>query len=68
MPVLQKPLSNIQYELLKLYAAGVSDDTLIEIKKMIAKHLLDKASIEAERIWNERNYTYEKIEQMVYGE
>ena len=68
MPVLQKPLSNIQYELLKLYAAGISDDTLIEIKKMIAKYLLDKASIEAERIWNERNYTYEKIEQMVYGE
>jgi hypothetical protein len=37
------PLSNIQVELLKLYAKGISDEHLSELKVVIATFLLQKA-------------------------
>ena len=36
-PASNPPLSNVQLELLKLYATGVSDETLLELKKTMAK-------------------------------
>jgi hypothetical protein len=39
----QPPLSNIQMELLKLYAQGISDEHLSELKVVIATFLLQKA-------------------------
>ena len=36
------PLSNVQLELLKLYATGVTDETLLELKKTLAKFFLDR--------------------------
>ncbi len=52
----QLPLSNLQQQLLKLYAAGVPDDKLEEVSEIIAKYLLDQARNEADRIWLEKNY------------
>jgi hypothetical protein len=37
------PLSNVQMELLKLYAQGISDEHLSELKVVIATFLLQKA-------------------------
>lgn len=37
-------LSNLQIELLKLYANGVSEENLHEIKSMLAKYFAGKAS------------------------
>jgi hypothetical protein len=39
----QPPLSNVQMELLKLYAQGISDEHLSELKVVIATFLLQKA-------------------------
>ena len=36
-------LSNLQLELLQLYAQNVQDDDLIAIKKLIARYFADKA-------------------------
>jgi hypothetical protein len=52
----QLPLSNLQQQLLKLYAAGVPDDKLEEVSELIAKYLLDQARNEADKIWIEKNY------------
>lgn len=46
---IRPPLSNLQMELLKLYAAGVPDAYLEEIKEMIARYLLVKAREEQEK-------------------
>jgi hypothetical protein len=51
------PLSNIQLELLKLYAAGVSDDTLVELKKLMSQFLMQKLREEAGKVWIEKGYT-----------
>lgn len=44
MEVVKPKLSNLQMELLKLYANEVSDSSLLEIKQMLAKYFADKAS------------------------
>ena len=41
--VIRQPFSNVQLELLKLFASNVTDDDLLEIKILLAKYLFEKA-------------------------
>ena len=50
-------LSNLQLELLRLYAHGVSDDNLLEIKQILAKYFADKATDAMDKIWDEKGLT-----------
>lgn len=49
-------LSNLQQELLKLYAANVSDADLLNIKRYLAKYFAEKAIANADRQWDEKGY------------
>jgi hypothetical protein len=55
------PLSNIQVELLRLFEKDIPENHLLEIKKMIAGFLLEKARDKADAIWVEKNYSDEKL-------
>lgn len=59
------PLSNIQAELLKLFAADIPEKHLTEIRKMIALFLLEKARDKADAIWEEKGYSDEKLLQIL---
>jgi hypothetical protein len=59
------PLSNVQAELLKLFSAEISESHLLELKKVMAKFLLDKARDKADAAWDEKGYTDEKLQQML---
>ena len=37
MITVKKPLTNVQMELLKIYSTGLSDETLLELNKVISK-------------------------------
>lgn len=52
-----RDLSNLQIELLKLYANGVSEKNLHEIKLMLAKYFADKASDAMDAVWEEKKLT-----------
>lgn len=56
-------LSNLQLELLKLYAMNVSDEELRDIKRMLAKYFMERAMDEADKVWDERGYTNELMEE-----
>lgn len=56
------PLSNIQAELLKVFSADIPDKHLAELKNVIASFLLDKARDKADAVWDEKNYTDEKLQ------
>ena len=56
-------LSNLQLELLKLYAMNVSEEELRDIKRMLAKYFMEKAMDEADKVWDERGYTNELMEE-----
>jgi predicted transcriptional regulator len=53
----QAPLSNLQQELLKLYASNISEADLLVIKRYLAKFFAEKAIAEADKIWDEKGYT-----------
>lgn len=57
MQVLQTPnsFSNLQKELLKLYAVNVSDDDLIEIRSMIGNYFAAKATNSLDNFLTENN-------------
>ncbi len=52
----QPILSNVQIELLKLYSVGVSDDVLLELKKVMSRFLMQKLREEAGKVWLEKGY------------
>jgi len=54
-------ISNIQYELLKLYAANIAEADLLNIKRYLAKYFASKAIDEADIIWEEKNYDNETM-------
>lgn len=56
-------LSNLQLELLKLYAMNVSDEELRDIKRLLAKYFMERAMDEADKVWDERGYSNELMEE-----
>ncbi len=50
-------LSNVQKELLKLYANNVSEETLLEIKQILAKYFAEKATTAMDEFWDENRLT-----------
>jgi hypothetical protein len=52
----QPPLTNLQVELLGLFAKQLPDEQLIELKQVIAKFLLEKARDKADLIWDKKGY------------
>lgn len=65
MEVLNKPsLSNMQLELLKLYSTDILETDLKEVKKLLAKFFLDKARNSASKIWIDKEYSDEKIDNL----
>jgi hypothetical protein len=65
MGATQQPtkLSNLQLELLKLYAYPISDEELKDIKKMLADYFAKKLDEEVDKVWKEKGYTQETIQQ-----
>lgn len=59
------PLSNVQAELLKVFSADIPDKQLIELRKIIARFLLDEARDKADAAWDEKGYTDEKLQQLL---
>ena len=59
----QPPLSNVQAELLKLFAAGIPDSQLLELKKVMAKFLLEQVRDRADAIWDAEGYSDELLKQ-----
>ena len=58
------PLSNVQAELLKLFSADIPENHLLELKKVMAKFIFEKARDKADAIWDEKGYTDEQLQQI----
>src|SRR5262249_2707301 len=58
-----RPLSNLQQELLKLYSSDISEADLLHIKRYLAKYFAFKAIGEADKVWDEKGYTNETMDQ-----
>ena len=63
MESLNLPFSNIQLELLRLYASGVPEQHLPDLKNTIARFLLEKAREEADKVWDKKGYSDDTIQE-----
>lgn len=62
----QPPLTNLQQELLKLFARQIPDADLLAIRDMIAQYLLEKTFESADQAWEEKGYTPESFKKKVH--
>ncbi len=60
--MLQKSLTNLQLEILKLYSTDMSEEELDELKKLLAENYARKAINEADRIWSEKKLSDSDME------
>ncbi|MCB9304915.1 MAG: hypothetical protein H6566_30155 [Lewinellaceae bacterium] len=60
--IIDKPLTNLQLELLKLYSLELSEEQLLEVKRLLANYFAEQASDEMDRLWEERGWNNETME------
>jgi len=58
---LKPSFSNLQLELLKLYANGISDEQLLEIKWLLGKYFAEKATSEMDKLIKEKRMSQPDI-------
>ena len=63
-----KPLTNLQLELLKIYSFNLGDEQLLEIKDMLSNYFAEKASDEMDKLWDEKGWTNETMDQWLKGD
>ena len=57
-----RKLSNMQLELLKVFSVDLSDDQLKEIKDLLVKYFVNKATDEMDKLFEDNNWGKEQIE------
>ncbi len=62
MTVLDKPLTNLQLELMKLFSLDLSEQQLLDVKKLLSGYFADQASDEMDRLWEENNWSDETMD------
>ena len=58
---IHQPFTNLQLELLSLYARDVSDEELMQIRDMLAQFFADRATQRANKVWQEKNFDAKQV-------
>lgn len=59
--VMPQPFTNLQLELLKLYAHQVSEQDLLEVRRLLAQYFMDKATSLADEVWEAEGFSEDVI-------
>ncbi len=62
---IKQPLSNVQLELLKTFSHQLSENDLVELRKMLALFFAQRLIKEADKVWNEKKWTNEEVDAML---
>ncbi len=62
---IKPPLTNLQAELLKLFSMELPEEELMELKKIMADFLLKKTREKADAVWDEKEYSDEKLKKLL---
>lgn len=58
---ISQPFSNLQLELLNLYASNLPDEDLLKIREMLARFFFEKAKDAADAAWVKKGLTEDVI-------
>lgn len=56
------PMSNLQLELLKLYATNIPESQLLDIKRMLASYFAELIDREMSALWQEKGWDDSTLE------
>ncbi|MBE9465130.1 hypothetical protein ACFP1I_16055 [Dyadobacter subterraneus] len=62
---LKTPLTNLQQELLQLYAREISDEDLINIKELIGRYFAQRLTKLADDAWDTNGWTQQEMEDIL---
>ena len=65
---IQPTLTNVQVEMLKIFAMQLPDEQLQELRFIVARFLMEKARDRADKIWFEKGYDETTLEKLIKGE
>lgn len=65
METIERPLSNLQLELLKAFSHQLDDKDLIELKGMLASFFAKKAIEAANEVWDKGGWNEEKVDELL---
>ncbi|MFK7983265.1 MAG: hypothetical protein AB8G86_25010 [Saprospiraceae bacterium] len=68
MRQINKPLTNLQLELLKIYSFNLADNQLLEIRDILANYFADKATKEMDKLWEENDWSAATMDEWLKGE
>ncbi len=63
---LEKPLTNLQIELLKLFSQDLPEEKLKALKELISDYLIDTARDEADNVWDEKGYIEKTVKKWLH--
>ena len=64
-PAIPRPLTNLQLELLKIFSRNISDETLLEIRQLLAEYFAKRAVEGANKVWDEQGWNDEKVDELL---
>ncbi|MBK7408374.1 MAG: hypothetical protein IPL49_16790 [Saprospirales bacterium] len=62
---INSPLNNTQLEILKLFSREMSEQDLLEIKRLIVRFLAQKVTALADEVWKQKSWTNEDMEKIL---
>lgn len=65
MEALERPLSNLQLELLKAFSHQLSEEDLLQVKAMLAAFFANKSIEAANKVWDEEGWNQEKVDTLL---
>lgn len=61
-------LSPLQTELLKLYAVGITNDQLLDVKRLLGRYFADSAMNSMDTFWEEQGLTDADMDKWLHEE
>lgn len=63
--IINPPLSNLQVEMLRLFATDIPEENLKEVKNLVAHYLLERARDKADEVWQIKGFNEESFETLI---
>lgn len=56
-------ITNLQLELMKVFSYNLEEKQLLEIKEILAHYFAERATIEMDKVWEEKHWSSATMEQ-----
>ena len=66
MTTIDKPLTNLQLELIKLFSLNLSEPELLAVKRLLATHFADRATEEMDKLWDANDWSDETMDGFLF--